>query len=40
MFHLFFTIFLKTDDFGQAGRASLPALLSANALPDHWRNLF
>jgi hypothetical protein len=40
MFHLFYIIFLKAADFGQAGRASLPALLSANALPYTWRNLF
>jgi hypothetical protein len=39
MFHLFLKFFIVYD-FGQAGKASLPAFLSANALPDHWRNLF
>ena len=37
---LLFAIFLDANDFGQVGRASLPALLSANAPPVHWRNLF
>jgi len=33
----FFSVFGVGEFFGQAGRASLPAFLSANAPPGHWR---